>query len=143
MHARDDALVPFDEGRLIATLIPGAQFTSLESQNHVLLEDEPAWQTFVDEVHAFLGDPEPQPARQLPGELSTRGEQVLELVAADSATTRSPRGCTSASGLSSDTFRTRTPSSASPGRPRAPGPRRVTRSSPPSSDEAQRADRAR
>jgi pimeloyl-ACP methyl ester carboxylesterase/DNA-binding CsgD family transcriptional regulator len=81
LHSRDDALVPFDEGRLIATLIPGAQFTSLESQNHVLLEGEPAWSAFVDEVHAFLGDPEPEPPRQLPGELSTREEQVLELVA--------------------------------------------------------------
>jgi pimeloyl-ACP methyl ester carboxylesterase/DNA-binding CsgD family transcriptional regulator len=81
MHARDDALVPFDEGRLIATLIPGAQFTSLESQNHVLLEGEPAWAAFVDEVHGFLGNPEPQPPRPLAGELSTREEQVLELVA--------------------------------------------------------------
>jgi len=81
MHARDDALVPFDEGRLMATLIPGAQFTSLESRNHVLLEGEPAWGTFVDELHAFLGDPEPQPVRELAGELSTREEQVLELVA--------------------------------------------------------------
>ena len=81
MHARDDALVPFDEGRLMATLIPGAHFTSLESQNHVLLEDEPAWGTFVDEFHAFLGDPEPQPVRERAGELSTREEQVLELVA--------------------------------------------------------------
>jgi pimeloyl-ACP methyl ester carboxylesterase/DNA-binding CsgD family transcriptional regulator len=84
MHARDDALVPFDEGRLMATLIPGAQFTSLESRNHVLLENEPAWGAFIDEFHAFLGDPAPQPTRelrQLPGELSTREEQVLGLVA--------------------------------------------------------------
>jgi pimeloyl-ACP methyl ester carboxylesterase/DNA-binding CsgD family transcriptional regulator len=81
MHARDDALVPFDEGRLMATLIPGARFTSLESQNHVLLEGEPAWDVFLDEFHAFLGDPEPQTARELPGELSSREEQVLELVA--------------------------------------------------------------
>jgi len=81
MHARDDALVPFDEGRLIATLIPGAQFTSLESQNHVLLESEPAWGVFLEEVRAFLGDPEPLAPRQLSGELSAREEQVLELVA--------------------------------------------------------------
>jgi len=81
MHARDDALVPFGEGRLIATLIPGAQFTSLESQNHVLLESEPAWGVFLEEVRAFLGDPEPLAPRQLSGELSAREEQVLELVA--------------------------------------------------------------
>src|SRR5215211_2207901 len=81
MHARDDALVPFGEGRLIATLIPGAQFTSLESQNHVLLESEPAWGVFLEEVRAFLGDPEPRAPRQLSGELSSREDQVLELVA--------------------------------------------------------------
>jgi len=81
MHARDDALVPFEEGRLMATLIPGARFTSLESQNHVLLEDEPAWGAFLHEVHEFLGDPEPPAPRELPGELSVREEQVLELVA--------------------------------------------------------------
>jgi pimeloyl-ACP methyl ester carboxylesterase/DNA-binding CsgD family transcriptional regulator len=81
MHARDDALVPFDEGRLTATLIPGARFASLDSQNHVLLEQEPAWQVFLDEVHDFLGEPDAPPARELPGELSAREEQVLELVA--------------------------------------------------------------
>ncbi|HEX2103846.1 MAG TPA: LuxR C-terminal-related transcriptional regulator [Solirubrobacteraceae bacterium] len=81
MHARDDALVPFDEGRLMATLIPGARFTSLESQNHVLLEGEPAWDVFLEEVHAFLGQSEAGPAREMPGELSSREEQVLGLVA--------------------------------------------------------------
>jgi pimeloyl-ACP methyl ester carboxylesterase/DNA-binding CsgD family transcriptional regulator len=92
MHARDDALVPFDEGRLMATLIPGARFSSLESPNHVLLADEPAWPAFLEEVHAFLGDREAPahaflgdreaPAvRELLGELSLREEQVLELVA--------------------------------------------------------------
>jgi len=81
MHARDDALVPFDEGRLMATLIPGAHFASLESRNHVLLEQEPAWQVFLDEVHDFLGEPDAPRARELPGELSAREEQVLELVA--------------------------------------------------------------
>jgi pimeloyl-ACP methyl ester carboxylesterase/DNA-binding CsgD family transcriptional regulator len=81
MHARDDALVPFDEGRLMATLIPGARFSSLESPNHVLLADEPAWPAFLEEVHAFLGDREAPAVRELPGELSSREEQVLELVA--------------------------------------------------------------
>ena len=83
MHARDDALVPFEEGRLLATLIPGARFTSIDSRNHVLLEDEPAWDTFVEEVRGFLGAPAPPAASAgpLPGDLSAREEQVLELVA--------------------------------------------------------------
>jgi pimeloyl-ACP methyl ester carboxylesterase/DNA-binding CsgD family transcriptional regulator len=82
MHARDDALVPFDEGRLMATLIPGARFSSLESQNHVLLADEPAWPAFLAEAHDFLGGPEARPAAcEAPCALSSREEEVLELVA--------------------------------------------------------------
>src|SRR6185295_8412440 len=42
VHSRGDARVPFDEGRRLATLIPGAQFVPLESANHILLEGEPA-----------------------------------------------------------------------------------------------------
>ena len=36
--------------------IPGARFVPLESRNHVLLADEPAWPLFLREVDAFLGD---------------------------------------------------------------------------------------
>lgn len=41
MHAHD-ARAPFDEGRLVASLIPGARFVPLESRNHVMLAHEPA-----------------------------------------------------------------------------------------------------
>jgi pimeloyl-ACP methyl ester carboxylesterase/DNA-binding CsgD family transcriptional regulator len=81
LHARDDALVPFEEGRLMATLIPGARFSSLESRNHVLLADEPAWPAFLEQVRAFLGSPAIPAPRSRPAELSSREEQVLELVA--------------------------------------------------------------
>ncbi|MFL5616808.1 MAG: alpha/beta fold hydrolase [Gemmatimonadaceae bacterium] len=56
MHGVGDAAVPFDQGRRLAALIPGARFVSLESQNHVLLEDEPAWPRFLDEVRRFLAE---------------------------------------------------------------------------------------
>lgn len=56
LHANRDAQVPFDQGRMLAALIPGARFVSLDSQNHVLLEHEPAWRRFVDEVDAFLAE---------------------------------------------------------------------------------------
>jgi len=68
LHATGDAVVPFDQGRLFAALVPGAQFISLESRNHVLLEGEPAWSRFTDEVRRFLGsgadpvDPRARPA---------------------------------------------------------------------------------
>jgi predicted ATPase/pimeloyl-ACP methyl ester carboxylesterase len=55
LHARDDARIPFDEGELITSLIPSARFVPLESKNHILLEHEPAWQQFLDEMHQFLG----------------------------------------------------------------------------------------
>jgi pimeloyl-ACP methyl ester carboxylesterase/DNA-binding CsgD family transcriptional regulator len=54
LHSQHDVRVPFAEGRLIASGIPGAQFVSLDSGNHLLLEHEPAWQRALDAIHAFL-----------------------------------------------------------------------------------------
>ncbi|HXJ63523.1 MAG TPA: alpha/beta hydrolase, partial [Actinomycetota bacterium] len=47
LHARDDAIAPFEEGRRLAALIPDARFVPLEGRNHILLEGEPAWGEFV------------------------------------------------------------------------------------------------
>jgi pimeloyl-ACP methyl ester carboxylesterase/DNA-binding CsgD family transcriptional regulator len=80
IHAREDALVPFAEGRLLATLIPGARFVALESRNHILLEDEPAWTQFQSELRSFLGPAEVPTPAELP-ELSSRELEVLALVA--------------------------------------------------------------
>ena len=82
IHARDDRVVPVEEGRLLAALIPDARLVLLESANHILLADEPAWHYFVSELHAFLGT---GPAAGPPApavDLSTRELEVLELVAA-------------------------------------------------------------
>jgi DNA-binding SARP family transcriptional activator/pimeloyl-ACP methyl ester carboxylesterase len=54
LHCRDDASVPFEQGRLIASRIPHARFIPLESRNHVLLPRDPAWPVFVREVRKFL-----------------------------------------------------------------------------------------
>lgn len=54
MHARGDVAVPFEEGRLLAARIPGARFVPLDSDNHVLLDSEPAWPLFLAELRAFL-----------------------------------------------------------------------------------------
>jgi pimeloyl-ACP methyl ester carboxylesterase len=54
MHARNDAIAPFDEGRQMAAAIPDARFVALEGNNHFLLEDEPAWPRFVEEIRSFL-----------------------------------------------------------------------------------------
>jgi pimeloyl-ACP methyl ester carboxylesterase/DNA-binding CsgD family transcriptional regulator len=82
LHARADGAVPYEEGRLLASLLPDARFVTLEGDNHVLQEGEPAWGTFLSEVRAFLGDEvggRPVPADI--AELSERERQVLELVA--------------------------------------------------------------
>jgi len=81
LHARDDALVPFSEGRLLATLIPGAQFVALESRNHILLAREPAWDQFLAELHAFLGTVVETAAPDELSELSKRELEVLALAA--------------------------------------------------------------
>jgi pimeloyl-ACP methyl ester carboxylesterase/DNA-binding CsgD family transcriptional regulator len=80
IHSRDEALVPFAEGRLLATLIPGARFVALESCNHILLADEPAWAQFQVELRNFLGPAEMSTPAELP-ELSNRELEVLALVA--------------------------------------------------------------
>jgi len=56
LHATGDAAVPFDQGRELAALVPNARFVPLESRNHILLADEPAWPRFVEEVRAFLAE---------------------------------------------------------------------------------------
>jgi pimeloyl-ACP methyl ester carboxylesterase/DNA-binding CsgD family transcriptional regulator len=78
MHARDDARVPFEEGRLFASLIPGARFVPLASRNHVLLEHEPAWEQFLDEVDAFL--PAGQ-GRDTFADLTARERELLQFLA--------------------------------------------------------------
>ncbi len=54
LHCRDDGMVPFEEGRRMAAMIPGARFVALEGRNHLMLEHEPAWARFVEEVRSFL-----------------------------------------------------------------------------------------
>ena len=55
MHARGNAAVAYKRGRVLATGIPNARFVTLESDNHLFREDEPAWTRFVTEVRSFLG----------------------------------------------------------------------------------------
>jgi pimeloyl-ACP methyl ester carboxylesterase/DNA-binding CsgD family transcriptional regulator len=85
LHARGDARAPFAEGRLAASLVPDARFVALETDNHILLEGEPAFGRFMDEVHAFLGVEGPTGApRDDPAldDLTPRERQVLDGLAA-------------------------------------------------------------
>jgi pimeloyl-ACP methyl ester carboxylesterase len=56
LHARDDRRAPAEQGRLAASLIPDSRFVALESSNHILLADEPAWPVFLREVERFLAE---------------------------------------------------------------------------------------
>jgi pimeloyl-ACP methyl ester carboxylesterase/DNA-binding CsgD family transcriptional regulator len=83
LHARHDRAVPYEEGRRLASLLPDARFVTLESDNHILQDGEPAWDVFLAEVRAFLGDDERAlTAAADMSELSGREREVLELVAA-------------------------------------------------------------
>ena len=55
MHASDDARVPFETGRRMAAGIPGARFVTLQSKNHFILPNEPAFHRFMEETRLFLG----------------------------------------------------------------------------------------
>jgi hypothetical protein len=55
LHSRGDRVAPFDQGRRFAAMIPNSEFVPLESNNHLLLESEPAWSRFLSEVRRFLG----------------------------------------------------------------------------------------
>jgi len=79
LHARDDEVIPIEEGRRLASAIPGAEFVELESRNHVLLEHEPAWQRFQDAVLHFLQLEAPSDA--VFAALSAREREVLALMA--------------------------------------------------------------
>jgi class 3 adenylate cyclase/pimeloyl-ACP methyl ester carboxylesterase len=56
LHCRDDGVVPFEAGRRMAAGIPGSKFVSMEGQNHLILENEPAWPRFLNEVLSFLAE---------------------------------------------------------------------------------------
>ena len=82
LHGRDDEVVPLATGRVIATGIPDARFVQLESRNHILLEDEPAWERFKAEVLAFTGRDAAAAEDAAPFDaLSERERQILALVA--------------------------------------------------------------
>jgi pimeloyl-ACP methyl ester carboxylesterase len=55
MHGRDDRMVTFDEGRLLATLIPGAKLISLPSGNHYFPTDQTVVANVVDAINRFTG----------------------------------------------------------------------------------------
>lgn len=77
LHAEGDRVAPGCGPRLAAE-IPDARLVMLESANHVLLADEPAWPVFRAEVASFLADAH---ARVPISNLSAREREILLLAA--------------------------------------------------------------
>jgi pimeloyl-ACP methyl ester carboxylesterase/DNA-binding CsgD family transcriptional regulator len=92
MHAREDAVVPFEEGRLLAALIPNSHFVPLEGVSHMLVPGGTAWDTFFTELRTFLQEVWPdrgvfaaaQPSTRMSdtaiASLSGREREVMRLV---------------------------------------------------------------
>jgi pimeloyl-ACP methyl ester carboxylesterase/DNA-binding CsgD family transcriptional regulator len=83
IHARGDARIPLDQGRLLATEIPDAHFVTLEGRNHILIEAEPAWARFKEAFEDFLEVAERGKAgggARL-DELTARENDIMHLVA--------------------------------------------------------------
>ncbi len=84
-HVTGDKVVPFEAGRRLASMIPEARFVPLESENHILLENDPAWSRFLAEVRTFIGldeeETEKKDPQQVFPELTPRECEVLDLIA--------------------------------------------------------------
>jgi pimeloyl-ACP methyl ester carboxylesterase/DNA-binding CsgD family transcriptional regulator len=86
IHSRGDQMNDFHHARDLAAGIKGARLVGLDSNNHIVLADEPAWPAFLREIAAFI-----EPDRQgRPGAIAddvaalvTRRElDILRLAAA-------------------------------------------------------------
>ena len=66
LHAAGDRRVPFEEGRRLAGLVPGARLVQLDTDNHLPLGDEPAWQRLIGELTSFVGATPPARGERSP-----------------------------------------------------------------------------
>jgi pimeloyl-ACP methyl ester carboxylesterase/DNA-binding CsgD family transcriptional regulator len=85
MHVRDDARVPFEQGRRLAAGIPGARFVPLDGRNHALLSHDPGWPVFQREFLEFIGADAGWAGAPPPGDpeesLTPRERTIVALVA--------------------------------------------------------------
>jgi pimeloyl-ACP methyl ester carboxylesterase/DNA-binding winged helix-turn-helix (wHTH) protein len=56
IHCRGDVRLPIEGARQLAAQLPDSRFVILDSANHLLLEDEPAWPRFLAEIDAFIAE---------------------------------------------------------------------------------------
>jgi DNA-binding winged helix-turn-helix (wHTH) protein/pimeloyl-ACP methyl ester carboxylesterase len=56
LHARKDCVVPVDQGRFLAANITGARFVTVDSENHVPIPGDPAWDKLLGEIESFTAE---------------------------------------------------------------------------------------
>ncbi len=74
LHGRDETRIPFEQGLELAARIRGSRLVPLDTRNHLLRPDEPAWDRLLAEVEAFLAEDE-----------STRSPRSVHVVSKDAA----------------------------------------------------------
>lgn len=88
LHARHDEVVPFLAGKVLATEIPNAEFVELDSRNHILMAEEPAWSRFKDAMLEFTGRANgANPEDALFSLLSEREREILAALVAGQSNT--------------------------------------------------------
>ncbi len=85
LQAVGDRSTTFDNAVTVSSQIRGARLVPLQSRNHILLADEPAWAVFIDEVTTFMEPDRRAHAERTPDPsaeaLSARERDVLRLAA--------------------------------------------------------------
>ncbi|MEO6412582.1 MAG: alpha/beta fold hydrolase [Pedococcus sp.] len=71
LHSRGDRMNDFEEARYLAARIEGARLVALETDNHIILEDEDAWAVYCSELREFLA-PELEAAGSQPARSGNR-----------------------------------------------------------------------
>ena len=83
LHSRGDQINGFEQARYLAAHIRGAHLVALNSDNHIVLSDEPAWLVLREEITAFLSsDRTAEPAAfedDVGAVLSPRELEILRL----------------------------------------------------------------
>lgn len=80
LHSTRDLRVPFAEGRIVAAGIEHARFVPLDSASHLMVESDPAWPRWQEEVREFLGT-RAAPEDHRFATLTPRERELLELIA--------------------------------------------------------------
>ena len=80
LHGRGDLRIPFEEGRVMAGLIPGSRFVTIETRNHLVMQNEPAWRDFLEALAEFYPPRQAATAGAFPS-LTAREREILDLIA--------------------------------------------------------------